>query len=80
MTSSGFLARKGSLEKLIRAAVAYARRQGAAIVEAYPTVAKSDHVPPVSAFMGFPKVFEGAGFVEVARPSPTKRIMRIMLR
>lgn len=61
---------------LIRAAVAYVRQQGGKVVEAYPTIPKSDRLPPVSSFMGLPGVFEQAGFVECARPSKSKVIMR----
>ena len=66
----------GITEKLIQAAVVYARERGGKVVEAYPTVPKSDRVPPVSSYMGFPAMFEKLGFVECARPSVSKRIMR----
>ncbi len=68
--------RKGVIQDLIAAAVDHARRQGGKVVEAYPSVPKGDKVPPVSSFMGFPGLFERAGFTECARPSPSKRIMR----
>jgi GNAT superfamily N-acetyltransferase len=62
--------------ELIRAAVDYVRRQGGKVVEAYPTQPRERRLPPVSSFMGLPGMFEAAGFVEVARPSPSKVIMR----
>jgi len=68
--------RRGIAEETIRAAVDYVRRKGGRIVEAYPTVPRSDRVPPVSAYMGFPELFARAGFEEVARPSASRRIMR----
>ena len=63
-------------EKLIVAAIDYVRNQGGKVVEAYPTAPKSSSVPPVSSFMGFPSTFERIGFVECAKPSQTKHIMR----
>jgi GNAT superfamily N-acetyltransferase len=67
---------KGVCEALIRGAVDYALKQGAKIIEAYPTVSTSDSQPPVSVFMGIPRVFERAGFQLCARPSKSKIIMR----
>jgi len=66
----------GVAEALIRAAVEYVRKQGGKVVEAYPTVPKSKNVPPVSSYMGFPSIFARVGFVEYAKPSPSKCIMR----
>jgi hypothetical protein len=68
---------RGSLEEVVRAAVGYAADRGATIVEAYPTVTTSTSAPPASSYMGFVHVFAAVGFVEVARPSPAKRIMRV---
>jgi GNAT superfamily N-acetyltransferase len=62
--------------ELIRAAVEYVREQGGQIVEAYPTQSKGDRLPPASSFMSVPSVFEEAGFVECARPSQSKLVMR----
>jgi GNAT superfamily N-acetyltransferase len=66
----------GLITKLIRGAVDYARQQGGQIVEAYPTRPRGGQLPPVSSFMGVPSVFKAAGFVECARPSQSKAIMR----
>ena len=67
---------RGVILELVRGAVEHARRHGAEIVEAYPTVPRSGRLPPVSSFMGMPEVFEQAGFVECARPSDAKMVMR----
>ncbi len=67
---------KGVMFQLIRAAIDYVRSQGAHVIEAYPTVARTDRLPPASSFMGVPAVFEKAGFMECSRPSETKVIMR----
>ncbi len=63
-------------EWLIQAAVEYVRSQGGQVVEAYPTQPGDGRLPPVSSFMGIPAIFERAGFVECARPSKRKVIMR----
>jgi hypothetical protein len=64
------------IHSLIEAAIAYVRSQGGQVVEAYPTIPKSDRVPHVSSYMGLPTMFEATGFVECARPSKSKVIMR----
>jgi GNAT superfamily N-acetyltransferase len=66
---------KGLAVKLVRAAVTYVEGQGGEVVEAYPTVPRSGRLPPVSSFMGFPGLFEQAGFVQCARPSESRAIM-----
>lgn len=70
---------RGTLARLIEAATDYARRRGAKVVEAYPSVVKNEKLPPVSSYMGLPDALARAGFVEVARPSASKRIMRYEL-
>jgi GNAT superfamily N-acetyltransferase len=63
-------------ESLIQGAVEYVRSQGGQVVEAYPTQPREGRLPPVSSFMGIPAMFERAGFVECARPSKSKVVMR----
>lgn len=70
---------RGVAQALIRGAVDYARSQGATLVEAYPTLPRTDRLPPVSSFMGVPALYEQAGFVECARPSKSRAIMRYEL-
>ncbi len=67
---------KGLVRRLIRAAIEYVRGQGGKVIEAYPTIPKGERMPPVSSYMGFPSMYESAGFVECARPSKRKAIMR----
>jgi GNAT superfamily N-acetyltransferase len=66
----------GVMRGLIRAAVDHVARSGGTIVEAYPTVPRSRSVAPVSSYMGFPDAFADVGFVECARPSTAKCMMR----
>jgi len=67
--------RQGVTERLLGAAVALARRRGAAVVEAYPV----DPDSPSYRFMGFVGLFERAGFVAVARAGTRRHIMRLAL-
>jgi GNAT superfamily N-acetyltransferase len=67
---------KGMAEDLIRAAVEYAGRRRAKVVEAYPTRPRGKKLIPLSTYMGVPAIFKRAGFVECARPSEAKVIMR----
>lgn len=62
--------------KLIRGAIEFAASQGGEIIEAYPGILKTKKAPPVSSYMGIPKIFKEAGFEEVHRPSKSKVIMR----
>lgn len=67
--------RRGLMRPLIEGAVALARAQGAELVEAYPL----DPDPgerPSGAFTGIAKAFRDCGFVEVARRSKVRSIMR----
>jgi GNAT superfamily N-acetyltransferase len=70
---------QGVAEQLIRGAVEYVRTQGGQVVEAYPTQPRKGQLAPVSSFMGVPTIFERLGFVECARPSKSKIIMRYVL-
>lgn len=67
--------RKGLAKAVLAGALAYARQNGAKMVEAYPVDAPGN-LPPVSSFMGSPGLFRAAGFVEAARPSPRRLMMR----
>lgn len=68
--------RRGVSVALLRAAVDFAARQGAKIVEGYPTTPTMEQTPDPFVFMGVPSAFKAAGFKEVARRSITRPIMR----
>lgn len=68
--------RKGVSLPLLRAAVEFARTNGATIVEGYPVHTDKPDYPPVFANTGFYATFKAAGFVECARRSETRPIMR----
>jgi len=70
---------QGIAEALIGGALDYVRSRGGSMVEAYPTPPKEAPLAPVSSFMGLPAMFIRAGFVECARPSRSKWVMRCPL-
>jgi len=67
---------RGIAVPLVRAAVEHVRTQGGRVVEAYPTPPKDHLLSPYSSFMGLPSIYEAAGFIECARPSKSRVIMR----
>lgn len=71
--------RQGLLGRLIDAAVAHARANGARIVEAYPSEPNRDRVPGVDLYLGVTSTFRAAGFVEVARTPHGDPIVRRVL-
>jgi GNAT superfamily N-acetyltransferase len=68
--------REGVAERLVKAALEYAGQSGATIVEAYPTISSGKDLPPVSSYMGVPRLFERVGFEVCAQPSKSKLLMR----
>lgn len=69
---------------LLQGAVAYARAQGAKIVEGYPLDLDSpklagQNLNSYAGYMGIASAFKKAGFKEVGRASDTQLIMRLML-
>jgi GNAT superfamily N-acetyltransferase len=69
---------QGIMLPMIRAGIAYAQSQGATILEAYPTE-PAKALPAAFAYMGLASTFRRAGFVEVARRSPTHPVMRYLI-
>jgi GNAT superfamily N-acetyltransferase len=68
---------RGMMVKLVKAAVDYARSQGADIIEAYPVDPHRSDYPPAFAWPGIKSAFDEIGFIEVARRSETRPIMRL---
>ena len=67
------------MRKLLDGAVAFARRGGAAALEASPIETERKLVWG-EGYVGIASVFRTAGFAEVARRSPTRPLMRKRLR
>jgi GNAT superfamily N-acetyltransferase len=70
--------RQGLTVALLKAAIEYVRQQGGKIVEGYPVDADRD-LPDVFIYHGTVAAFQKAGFVEVARRSETRPIMRFFI-
>ena len=69
---------QGVAQALLEAAIAYARKQGATVVEAYP-VDKPVHSKDDDMWFGAKSMYDKAGFKEVARRKPHRPIVRINL-
>jgi len=70
---------KGITVELLKAAVEYVKKQGGKIVEGYPVDAQDNQVDAF-VFTGTASAFRKAGFVEVARNSPTRPIFRYTIQ
>ena len=70
---------KGATLKLLEAALKYVREHGGKIVEGYPVEPKKGRIPNASAYTGLASTFRKAGFVEVARRSENRPIMRYVI-
>lgn len=68
---------QGMSMALLRAAVDYIASQGGRVVEGYPIEPKQGEMPTVFAWTGFVSTYKAVGFVEVARRSETRPIMRL---
>jgi GNAT superfamily N-acetyltransferase len=71
--------RQGVSVALLEEAVAFVRRLGGRVVEGYPVEPVKETVPAVFAWTGLASAFLAAGFVEVARGSETRPIMRFVI-
>jgi len=66
--------------QLLRAAVEYVKQHGGKVVEGYPVEPKNRTLPPAFVWTGLATAFVRAGFVECARRSETRPIMRYAIR
>jgi GNAT superfamily N-acetyltransferase len=71
--------RSGIMPLLLDAAIAFARENGASAVDACPIDTERKLIWG-EGFVGLFRVFQAAGFVEVARRSPTRPLMRLKLK
>lgn len=67
---------QGVARALLKGAIAYARKQGATLVEAYP-VDKPARSNDVDMWFGAKSMYDKAGFTEVARRKPHRPVVRI---
>jgi GNAT superfamily N-acetyltransferase len=68
---------QGLMRRLLRAAVAHARSEGARVLEAYPRTEAAPNPQDASGFRGLLSVLEAEGFVEVARRARDEPILRL---
>jgi GNAT superfamily N-acetyltransferase len=68
--------KKGLSVRILEAAVDYVKQQGGNIVEGYPVEPKQGKTADAFAWTGLASFFKKAGFVESARRSETRPIMR----
>ena len=71
--------KKGIMTGLIRAAIDFAAKQGAKIIEAYPIDLKTHKSPDDFLYTGLYSTFQKVGFSEIVRRSETRPIMRFMI-
>lgn len=69
---------QGVAHALLKGAAAWARQQGARLLEAYP-VDKAERGADDWLWHGAMSMYERAGFVEVARRKPTRAVVRLSL-
>ena len=72
--------KRGVTVALLEAAVQYARKKRARVVEGFPLVPRTGSVPAAFAWTGFLSAFLKAGFEEVGSPSAGKRVVHRYLR
>jgi GNAT superfamily N-acetyltransferase len=70
---------KGITVRLLKAVVDHAKKKGGKIVEGYPKEAKKDGTPDTYVYTGLVSAFHKTGFVEVARRSENRPIMRCLI-
>jgi ribosomal protein S18 acetylase RimI-like enzyme len=68
--------REGVARSLLAGAIAYAKRQGAELLEAYP-VDRPERSSDDSMWFGTKSMYDQAGFSEVARRKPQRPIVRL---
>jgi len=71
--------KQGLSVRILEAVVGYVKKQGGKIVEGYPVEPKKGKTADVFAWTGLASFFKKAGFVESARRSETRPIMRFFI-
>lgn len=71
--------RKGVAQALLRGAIAYAKKRGARLLEAYP-VDKRGPCGDETLWFGAKRMYDRAGFEVVARRKPARPVVRLKVR
>ena len=69
---------KGLSHRMVRESIEFARKHGARMIEASP-MDQAKKSRSIVLFVGSTRVFEQAGFAEVARQKPGRPLMRLVL-
>ncbi len=72
--------KKGVSVAMLEAAIDYVKKKGGKIVEGYPIEPKKGKWPDAFVWTGVPSAYLKAGFKEVHRGSPTRPIMRYLVK
>lgn len=72
--------RQGLSTELLRAVITFCRKKKVKILEAYPAEPYTENMPAAFAWTGIPSAFLKAGFIEAARRSKPRPIMRYDLQ
>ena len=70
---------QGVARALLAGAIAYARNQGATLIEAYP-VDRSARSRDDAMWFGAKSMYDRAGFKEVARRKPARPVVRLKIK
>ena len=70
---------QGVARALLDGAIAYARKRGATLIEAYP-VDRSERSKDDAMWFGAKAMYDHAGFKEVARRKPTRPVVRLEVK
>jgi GNAT superfamily N-acetyltransferase len=68
--------KQGVARELLAGAIAYAKKRGIELLEAYP-VDKSGPLPADASWFGSKRMYDEAGFAEVARRRPGRPVVRL---
>jgi GNAT superfamily N-acetyltransferase len=72
--------KRGVSKALLRAVIEEVRRRGGTLVEGYPSPSTGEGRPDPFVYLGLEAAFREVGFVEVARPTPRRLIMRYSIQ
>lgn len=71
--------RRGVSKALLKAVIEEVRRRGGQVVEGYPSPSTGEGRPDPFVYLGLEAAFREVGFVDVARPTPHRLIMRYVI-
>ncbi|MCX6270047.1 MAG: GNAT family N-acetyltransferase [Bacteroidetes bacterium] len=71
--------KKGLSVLFLHGIIQYARKNGIAILEAYPTIPTQEKLPDAFAWVGLYKSFEKAGFIIVDHQSKNRPMVRFLI-